>query len=113
MNLNVSDLGTPVVIIGLGIAIMQMLKYADTNNVFKRFYPLASFIIGMVISFLFNLSVTMSLMTSLAIAGTYDGWKYTIKGVFDGSSSAPTNTTTPTDTQPVDTTTPPTPPITS
>ena len=67
-------------VIAISLAIMAMLKYADTNNVFKRFYPLASFIIGLIISYFVHLSVVIALMTSLAIAGVYDGWKFTITG---------------------------------
>lgn len=71
---------TPAIIVGIGIGVMQMIKYADPNNVFRRFYPLGSFVIGLILSYLFHFSLLMSLTTSLAIAGVYDGWKYTIMG---------------------------------
>lgn len=78
--MNPTDLVTPAIVIGLGIGIMQMLKYADQNNVFKRFYPIASFIIGIILSFVFHFTVLIALTTSLAIAGTYDGFAYTLFG---------------------------------
>lgn len=81
MNINdFAPLVTPTLIVAIGIGIMQMLKYADTYNVFKRFYPLASFVIGIILSLLFHLSLVLSLTTSLAIAGFYDGWAFTVAG---------------------------------
>lgn len=74
------QLATTALVIAIGIAIMQMLKYADTNNVFKRFYPLVSFLIGMAVSYFLHFTLIASLTTSLAIAGFYDGWKFTVMG---------------------------------
>lgn len=98
--MNPTDLVAPAVVIGLGIGIMQMLKYADTYNVFKRFYPLASFIIGIILSILFHFSLLVILTTSLAIAGVYDGWTYTVMGkgqnnTEDVSPTAPSNVNNP------------------
>ncbi len=80
MNIDTGMLAICSTVIAISIAIMQMLKYADTNNVFKRFYPLASFIIGLIIAGFFHLALVIAIMTALAIAGVYDGWKFTIAG---------------------------------
>jgi len=75
-----NEIITPPTVITITLAIMQALKYADPNNVFKRFYPILSILLGLGVGYFFHLSGILLLTTSLAIAGTYDGMKFSIMG---------------------------------
>jgi hypothetical protein len=78
--MNVIDLATPAIVIAISLAIMQALKYADPTNALKRFYPIVSLIIGIVLGVLFHFSLLVDLTTALAVAGTYDNVAFTILG---------------------------------
>lgn len=69
-----------VTLVGVTIAIMELIKMTDTEEKYKRFYPLASAVIGAGLALATGMWWFMALTVGLAASGVYKAAKMSIMG---------------------------------
>lgn len=75
------------VVVSITIGIVQLFKNIDAEAKYSRFYPLFSFVVGMILSLvIFHLDVAVALVTSLSASGTYEVTKRSLLGIESSSA---------------------------
>lgn len=78
MNINIE---AAAVLIPIITGLMEIIKKADPNKSFERFYPLAAELLGFILGMVAGLGWLTSLIIGLAAMGLYSGVvKTTIRG---------------------------------
>jgi hypothetical protein len=77
-----NQLAPVAIVVSVTIGVVQLFKNIDVEEQYKRFYPLFSFTVGMLLSyFVFSLDIVLALVTALAASGTYEVTKRSILGI--------------------------------
>lgn len=97
VTFNLLQIAPLAIAVSISVGLVQLIKYADEGNKLIRFYPLISFVTGLLVSLVvFHIDFATAIVTGLSAGGAYEVAKTTVMNVYGAThSETPTSPSLP------------------